>query len=60
MVVCRGRELRPFFFFGGKNMRKTTKYLAQAAVIAALYAVLTHLQNLLRPGAATCGIQMRL
>ncbi len=41
-------------------MKKTTKYLAQAAVIAALYAVLTHLQNLLLPGSATWAIQMRL
>ena len=41
-------------------MRKTTKYLVQAAVIAALYAVLTHLQNLLLPGSATWAIQMRM
>ena len=41
-------------------MKKTTKYLAQAAVIAALYAVLTHLQNLLLPGSATWAIQMRM
>ena len=59
-LFCYGRELRPFFIFGGKNMKKTTKYLVQAAVIAALYAVLTHLQNLLLPGSATWAIQMRL
>lgn len=41
-------------------MTKSTRYLAQAAVIAALYAVLTHLQNLLLPGSATWAIQMRL
>ena len=41
-------------------MKKTTKYLVQAAVIAALYAVLTHLQNLLLPGSATWAIQMRM
>ena len=41
-------------------MKRTTKYLVQAAVIAALYAVLTHLQNLLLPGSATWAIQMRL
>ena len=41
-------------------MRKTTKYLVQAAVIGALYAVLTHLQNLLLPGSATWAIQMRM
>ena len=37
-----------------------TKFLTQAAVIAALYAVLTHLQNLLLPGSATWMIQMRM
>ena len=41
-------------------MSKNTRFLAQAAIIAALYAVLTHLQNLLLPGSATWAIQMRL
>lgn len=41
-------------------MNKHTRYLAHAAIIAALYAVLTHLQNLLLPGSATWMIQMRL
>lgn len=41
-------------------MAKHTRYLAHAAIIAALYAVLTHLQNLLLPGSATWAIQMRL
>ena len=41
-------------------MKRTTKYLVQAAVIAALYAVLTHMQNLLLPGSATWMIQMRM
>ena len=39
---------------------KKTHYLAQAAVIAALYAVLTHMQNLLLPGSTTWAIQMRI
>ena len=39
---------------------KKTHYITQAAVIAALYAVLTHLQNLLLPGSATWAIQMRI
>ena len=39
---------------------KSTRYLTQAAIIAALSAVLTHLQNLLLPGSATWAIQMRL
>lgn len=41
-------------------MTKSTRYLTQAAIIAALYAVLTHLQNLLLPGSTTWAIQMRL
>lgn len=41
-------------------MRKHTRYLAHAAIIAALYAVLTHFQNILLPGSATWAIQMRM
>ena len=37
-----------------------SRFLTHAAVIAALYAVLTHLQNILLPGSATWAIQMRL
>lgn len=39
---------------------KQTRFLVHAAVIAALYTVLTHLQNLLLPGSTTWAIQMRL
>ncbi len=39
---------------------KQTRFLVYAAVIAALYAVLTHLQNLLLPGSTTWAIQMRM
>lgn len=41
-------------------MNRQTRYLAHAAIIAALYAALTHLQNLLLPGSATWAIQLRL
>ena len=41
-------------------MIKHTRYLVHGAVIAALYAVLTHMQNLLLPGSATWAIQMRM
>lgn len=41
-------------------MNQNTRYLVHAAIIAALYAVLTHLQNLLIPGSATWMIQMRI
>ena len=41
-------------------MRKHAHHLAHAAIIAALYAVLTHFQNILFPGSATWAIQLRL
>lgn len=41
-------------------MTNRSRRLAHAALIAALYAVLTHLQNLLLPGSATWAIQCRL
>lgn len=50
----------PIFCFRRNLMNKHTRYLVQSAVIAALYAALTHAQNLLLPGSATWAIQMRL
>jgi len=41
-------------------MQKRTRFLAHAAILAALYAVLTHFQNILLPGSATWAIQLRL
>ncbi len=41
-------------------MRTQARHLAHAAIIAALYAVLTHMQNILLPGSATMAIQFRL
>lgn len=41
-------------------MRKNTRYIVHCAMIAALYAVLTHMQNLLIPGSATWAIQFRI
>lgn len=38
---------------------KRIRHLTHAAIIAALYAVLTHLQNLLIPNSATMAIQFR-
>ena len=62
--------LRPFCFVGANCahfllfrrflMKNYSRRLAHAAIIAALYAVLTHMQNLLLPGSATWAIQMRL
>lgn len=41
-------------------MKMRTRYLVHAAIIAALYATLTHLQNLLLAGSATWASQLRL
>ena len=41
-------------------MPNRARYLAHAAIIAALYAVLTHMQNLLLPNSASMMIQFRL
>ena len=42
------------------KMRNRSRRLAHGAIIAALYAVLTHMQNILLPGSATWAIQLRL
>jgi len=41
-------------------MKNRSRQLAHAALIAALYATLTHLQNLLLPGSASWAVQCRL
>ena len=41
-------------------MSKKIRYITHAAIIAALYATLTHLQNLLLPGSANWAIQFRV
>ncbi len=40
--------------------RSHVRFWSHAAIIAALYAVLTHLQNLILPGSASWAIQCRL
>ena len=40
-------------------MNRSAKNIAYGAIIAAMYAALTHLQNLLIPGSATWAIQFR-
>ena len=40
--------------------RSQIRYWTHAAIIGALYAVLTHLQNLILPGSASWAIQCRL
>ena len=41
-------------------MKNNSLKLAHGAIIAALYAVLTHMQNLILPGSASWAIQMRM
>ena len=41
-------------------MKNHSRRISHAAIIAALYAALTHLQNLILPGSASWAIQMRL
>ena len=41
-------------------MKKEIRHLVHGALIAAMYAALTHLQNVLLPGSATWAIQFRL
>ena len=59
-LFCMGADCAHFLVFGEIFMKKHTRKLAHAAIIAALYAVLTHFQNILLPGSATWAIQMRL
>lgn len=41
-------------------MKNHSRHLTHAAIIAALYAVLTHMQNIILPNSASMAIQMRL
>lgn len=40
-------------------MSKNTRFLTHAAILAALYVALTHMQNMLLPGSASWAIQFR-
>ncbi len=62
--------LRPFFvlwartasifLFSEETMRRKILHLIHAAILAALYVVLTNWQNFILPGSATWAIQLRL
>ena len=54
-----GYVLLPFSFLEEIPVTKNARHLAHAAMIAALYAALTHMQNLLLPNSATMAIQFR-
>lgn len=55
MGACCGH-----FQFLEDKMNKKTRFLAQAGMIAALYVVLTHLQNFVWPESTSFAIQFRL
>jgi uncharacterized membrane protein len=57
LIFVLWAQVRPFLF--GGLMKKDTRYVVYAALIAALYAALTHAQNLIFPGSASMAIQFR-
>ena len=57
--IGMGAYCAHFLLSGVTYMRKSTRYMAHAAIIAALYAVLTHVQNILFPDSASMAIQFR-
>ncbi len=59
LFVGCSHVLCPFFMQGAFAMHRRARNLAHGAIIAALYAVLTHMQNLILPGSATWAIQLR-
>ncbi len=58
--VGMGAYCAHFSVPGGSPMRNHARHLAHAAIIAALYAVLTHFQNILLPNSASFAIQLRM
>ena len=55
--VGMGADCALFCF--GEDMKRKTRKLVHAAIIAALYVVLTHLQNIIIPDSATWAVQFR-
>lgn len=43
-----------------RTMKRKTCHIVHSAIVAALYVVLTHLQNIILPGSATWAIQFRV
>lgn len=46
-------------FIGGIHMHHRSRFLSHAALLAAMYFILTHLQNLIFPDSANLAIQFR-
>ena len=49
----------PIFYFKEQFMRKNPRFIVHAALISALYAALTHGQNMLFPNSVSMAIQFR-
>ena len=60
MLIFVCGQILSAFFISRYFMRKRSRFLAYSAIIAALYAVLCHFQNLLLPGSASWAIQCRI
>ena len=58
--VYTGADCACFCVLEEMPMSYKARHLAHAAILAALYVVLTNVQNLLLPGSATWAIQLRL
>lgn len=49
----------PILFLGDR-MKKSVRHMVNGAIIAAMYAALCHLQNIMLPGSASLAIQFRV
>ena len=57
---CCGSGLEPLFFLEVTMKKRPARALAHAAVLAALYVVLTWLQNMIFPNSASAAVQFRV
>ena len=58
-IFCCGWGLSIRIFCKEISMDKKTKKIVQAATIAAIYVVLTHLQNIILPSSTTAALTTR-
>ena len=56
---CLWARTAPIFLFQVTIMKRKSRFLAHAALLAALYVALTYLQNFLIPNSASWAIQFR-
>ena len=58
--IGMGADCAHFSLPGGNPMNQKVRHMTHAAIIAALYAVLTHMQNILLPNSASMAVQFRV